>query len=77
MGKIAEDVPIATTVHGVQVVDDIPVEPFDVPVDIIVTPTRVIRTRSRRTKPKGIIWDLLDPSRLEEMPILKELRDRD
>jgi 5-formyltetrahydrofolate cyclo-ligase len=76
LGRVAENVPIATTVHDVQVVDDIPVEPFDVPVDIIVTPTRVIRTRSRQAKPRGILWDLLDPARLEEMPILKELRER-
>jgi len=76
LGRIAETVPIATTVHDIQVVDDIPVEPFDVPVDIIVTPTRVLRTHSRLPKPRGILWDLLDPSRLEEMPILKELRER-
>ena len=76
LGRITEAVPIATTVHDVQVVEDIPIEPFDVPIDIVVTPTHVIRTRSRHAKPKGIIWDLLDPSRLEEMPILKELRER-
>jgi 5-formyltetrahydrofolate cyclo-ligase len=76
LGRIDGDVPIATTVHDVQVVDDIPVEPFDVPVDIIITPTRVIRTRSTLSKPKGILWDLLAPERLEEMPILKQLRER-
>jgi 5-formyltetrahydrofolate cyclo-ligase len=76
LGRIAEDVPIATTVHDVQIVDDIPVEPFDVPVDIIVTPTQVVPTHSALPKPRGILWDALDPSRLEEMPILKELRER-
>jgi len=76
LGRVSEDVPIATTVHDVQIVDDIPVEPFDVPVDIIVTPTRVLRTQSALPKPRGILWDLLDPDRLGEMPILKELRER-
>lgn len=75
LNRIGEAVPIATTVHDVQVVDAIPVEPFDVPVDIIVTPSRVIRTRSSLPKPLSILWDLLDPARLEEMPILKELRE--
>ncbi len=77
LGRIAPDVPIATTVHDVQEVDDVPIEPFDVPVDIIVTPTRVIRTGSKSAKPQGIIWELLDPRRLEEMPILRGLRTED
>src|SRR5581483_3696161 len=47
LGRIGPDVPIATTVHDAQVVANVPVEPFDVPVDIVVTPTRVIRTGSR------------------------------
>ena len=76
MGRIDANVPIATTVHDVQVVEEIPIEPFDVPIDIIVTPGRVIRTGSAFPKPSGILWDLLDPKRLDEMPILKELRGR-
>jgi 5-formyltetrahydrofolate cyclo-ligase len=75
MGRIGSHVPIATTVHDVQEVDAVPIEPFDVPIDIIVTPTRVVRTDSKLPKPSGIIWELLDPERLEEMPILKELRN--
>ena len=76
MGRISEGIPIATTVHDAQVVGYVPTEPFDVPVDIIVTPTRVLRTRSSLPKPRGILWDLLRPARLEEMPILRELRER-
>jgi len=60
LGRVSPDASIATTVHDVQEVDDVPIEPFDVPVDIIVTPTRVIRTGSRLAKPTGIIWELLD-----------------
>ena len=74
LGRIDAKVPIATTVHDLQVVETIPMEPFDVPVDIIVTPTQVLRTRGNLPKPTGILWDHLAPERLELMPVLKELR---
>jgi 5-formyltetrahydrofolate cyclo-ligase len=74
LGRIDAKVPIATTVHDVQVVEAIPMEAFDVPVDIIVTPTRVLRTPGNLPKPTGILWDRLAPERLEAMPVLKGLR---
>jgi 5-formyltetrahydrofolate cyclo-ligase len=74
LGRVEAEVPIATTVNDLQIVDDIPIEPFDVPVDIIVTPTRVLRTEERAVRPSGIIWDRLAPERLEEMPVLQELK---
>ena len=39
-------VPVATTVHDMQVVDFVPSEPHDQKIDIIVTPTRIIRVKS-------------------------------
>jgi len=36
---------VVTTVHDVQVVEDVPGEEWDVRVDVIVTPTKVIRTK--------------------------------
>jgi len=36
---------VATTVHDVQVIEDIPSDEWDVPVDVIVTPARVIRVK--------------------------------
>jgi len=39
------NVPVATTVHDMQVVDSVPSEPHDQKVDIIVTPTRIIRVK--------------------------------
>jgi len=36
---------IVTTVHDIQIVEKIPKEEWDVPVDIIVTPTQIIRTK--------------------------------
>src|SRR3954451_12168844 len=43
LGRIDEEPPMATTVHDLQVVEALPLEPFDVTVDLIVTPTRLIR----------------------------------
>lgn len=73
--KVDNHTHVVTTVHDVQVVDyDIPVEPYDVGVDIIVTPTRTIFITPRPNKPRGIIWELLPERKLSEIPILKELR---
>ena len=74
IGKVTEDTPIVTTVHDLQVLNnELPREKHDVPVDIIVTPTRIIRTIKPRPKPQGIYWDLLGEDKLESIPILKEL----
>lgn len=66
--------PLATTVHDRQVVDDdVPTETHDVPLDLIVTPTRTIRPDARE-KPTGLLWDQLDAERVEEIPVLRTLR---
>ncbi len=49
----------------------IPMTPHDVPVDLIVTPERVIRTRHAFRKPRGILWRELPGSQLDAMPVLK------
>lgn len=48
------------------------------PVDIIVTPTRVIHTgaRERKGRPPGILWELLSPQKLEAIRVLQELKQR-
>jgi 5-formyltetrahydrofolate cyclo-ligase len=42
-GGLTSETPVVTTVHDVQIVEKIPREEWDVSVDILVTPTRVIR----------------------------------
>jgi len=42
-GSLTAQTPIVTTVHDIQIVEIIPREQWDVPVDIIVTPTQIIR----------------------------------
>ncbi|BAB65129.1 5-formyltetrahydrofolate cyclo-ligase [Sulfurisphaera tokodaii] len=72
LGKVNENTPIATTVHDIQIVDFIPTEPYDVPIDIIATPTRVIYTKRKREKPKGIYLEYLTKEKIEETPFLKK-----
>lgn len=76
LGVVRPHTPIATTVHDAQVVDPFDVEPFDVPVDLIVTPTRVLRTRPHLPRPRGILWELVTEEMLDRMPVLAELRRR-
>jgi len=65
---------VLTTVHAFQVVkDDIPMTPHDVPVDIVVTPERAIRTRTPFAKPEGIRRDELSTKQLETMPVLRRV----
>ncbi len=45
------DIPVVTTVHNTQIVDEVPTEKGDLKVDIIVTPKTVIRTSSTSLSP--------------------------
>ena len=57
-----------------QVVDALPLEPFDVTVDLIVTPTRTIEVPPGRPRPDHILWHLLPAEKLESIPLLRELK---
>ena len=75
---ISPEIRIITSVHDSQIVD-IPesiMQPHDIPIDIIVTPTQVIHC-PRRPRPPGIIWSLLTAKKLSEIPILNVLRERE
>ncbi|CAM6045766.1 unnamed protein product [Sphagnum compactum] len=79
MGAIDDSTLVITTVHDKQLVDDIPLEKLlvhDVPVDIICTPTQIIRTNTSIPKPQGIYWDKLSPQKLEQIRILRDLKKR-
>ena len=71
LGRIDAGTPIATTVHDLQVVEQLPLEPFDVSVDLIVTPTRLIRVDGPRQRPDRIYWDLLPDEKREAIPLLQ------
>ncbi|MEM1550861.1 MAG: 5-formyltetrahydrofolate cyclo-ligase, partial [Candidatus Bathyarchaeia archaeon] len=57
VGAVGDDTAIFTTVHDIQVVDFVPREPYDLVVNAIITPTRIIRIGSVGERPKGIIWE--------------------
>ncbi|HWQ17561.1 MAG TPA: 5-formyltetrahydrofolate cyclo-ligase [Sulfolobales archaeon] len=76
LGAVDENTPVITTVHDIQILDqEIPMEDHDLPVDIIVTPSRILRIERAYEKPKGIYWDKLDSRAYREIPVLKGLRD--
>ncbi|MEN2974150.1 MAG: 5-formyltetrahydrofolate cyclo-ligase [Candidatus Caldarchaeales archaeon] len=75
-GKIDEKVLVTTNVHDLQVLENLPQDPFDVPVDIIATPSRLIRVTEKRPKPTGIIWSMLDDDKLREIPLLRSMKSR-
>ncbi len=71
---IDEDISIITTVHEIQIFDRLPQDIFDVSIDYIITPSKVIKCQGPRRRPKGIYWDMLPNKRIEEIPILKQLK---
>lgn len=71
-----DPVPVATTVHPIQVVESIPTDAHDLPLSWIVTPEESIRVEDPPAAPPGVDWDTLSNEDLEEMPVLRELRER-
>ena len=80
LGVVTAATTVATVVHDTQVVDPVclggeTLEPHDLPVDIICTPTRVIYTHTSVPKPPGIFWDLVTEEMLRDIGALRELQD--
>ena len=75
LNLIDEKTPIATSVHEIQVLERIPTEEHDIPIDIIVTPERIIETKTRHPRPKGIFWEKVTEKMLQGIPVLKELKE--
>lgn len=48
---------------------------LDVPIDLIVTPTQVIRVAKRLPRPAGIKWNILSQRRLGVVPVLQAIKD--
>jgi len=75
VNAVNEKVPVVTTVHEVQVVKErLPREKHDLPVDVIITPKRVLTSLNPYPKPAGIYWDILDERKISQIPILGELK---
>jgi 5-formyltetrahydrofolate cyclo-ligase len=65
---------VATTVHDAQLVlsSALPYEKHDFRVDLVATPSRVLRF-PRRRRPAGIIWSDLTEAKVAEVPALVRL----
>lgn len=67
-------VPVATTVHPIQVVPRLPDDPSDLRLALVATPDELLEI-SRRARPfPRIVWEGLSEEALREMPVLGELR---
>ena len=77
-GLIGPDTLVVTTVHELQVrpAGSIPVTGHDVPVDLVITPERVIDCRKGREPrdPASIQWDELTEDKIAAIPLLARLR---
>jgi len=51
-------------------------KPYDVPVDIIITSSEIIRVENRLDRPKDVFWNYISKRRLLEMPPLQLLRTK-
>ena len=73
-GKIDEHTMVATTVHPIQIVrEHLMVTAHDLPVDMIATPRAVIEVERQYPRPRGILWDHLQPPQIREIPILERM----
>ena len=73
-GKIDEHTIVATTVHPIQILrEHLPVIDHDLPVDLIATPRAVIEVERQYPRPRGILWDHLQPPQIREIPILERM----
>jgi len=73
-GKIDEHTVVATTVHPIQILrEHLMVTGHDLPVDMIATPRAVIDVERQYDRPRGILWDHLQPPQIHEIPILERM----
>jgi 5-formyltetrahydrofolate cyclo-ligase len=73
-GKIDAHTVVATTVHPIQVLrENLMMTAHDLPVDIVATPRAVIEVDRSYERPRGILWDHLQPPQIHEIPILERM----
>jgi 5-formyltetrahydrofolate cyclo-ligase len=71
-----DPVPVATTVHPLQIVDALPTDAHDLPLSLIVTPDETVQVDDPPKPPEGIDWAAITEQDLDEIPVLKTLSDR-
>ncbi len=73
-GKIDAHSVVTTTVHPIQILrEHLPMTSHDLPVDTIATPRAVIDVERAFDRPRGVLWDHLQPPQIREIPILERM----
>jgi 5-formyltetrahydrofolate cyclo-ligase len=73
-GRVDRHTVIATTVHPVQILrEKLVVTAHDIPVDLIATPRAVIEVERAFDRPRGILWDHLQPPQIRDVPVLERM----
>jgi 5-formyltetrahydrofolate cyclo-ligase len=73
-GRIDHHTVVATTAHPIQILrEHLMVTDHDLPIDMIATPRAVIEVERAYERPRGILWDHLQPPQIHEIPILERM----
>jgi 5-formyltetrahydrofolate cyclo-ligase len=73
-GQIDDHTVVATTVHPIQILrEHLAVTDHDLPVDLIATPRAVVEVERAYSRPRGILWDHLQPPQIREIPVLERM----
>lgn len=68
-------IPVVTTIHELQLTDfSLPSAHYDVSMDYVITNERIIEVQESH-KSTGIDWSIVSEDDLDEMPILRELKE--
>ena len=76
-GMVDQNTVVVSTVHDCQVAESLHEDMFaghDLPVDIILTTSQMIRVANKLNKPKGILWDLLTEQKISRTPLLQTIK---
>ena len=72
--KIDDHTVVATTVHPLQILrENLPMLGHDLPIDLIATPRTMIDVERAYRRPRGILWDHLQPPQIREIPSLERM----
>jgi 5-formyltetrahydrofolate cyclo-ligase len=73
-GKIDDHTVVGTTLHPIQIMrEHLPMTSHDLPIDLMATPRAVIDLDRQYPRPRGILWDHLQPPQIREIPILERM----
>jgi 5-formyltetrahydrofolate cyclo-ligase len=71
-GRIDDHTTVATTVHPIQIVrEHLMMTAHDLPVDLVATPRAAIEVERQYERPRGVLWDHLQPPQIREIPTLE------